>query len=112
MQTMDYDAVTGLIFGIGLEYINSTYAIRTLVAMDSATGNMTVIAKYPEYYIINGAASALDWRQRILYSYLQPHGGSSFNLVGIDIQSGKIISEPEACTICPFAIEYYNKPWH
>ena len=112
---MEFDSVTGLIYGIGLEMYNGSYQ-RTLVAFNSASGKMQVLARYPKYLEIMGAASALDWRQHILYSYLQPEEDThaKFNLVGINIQSGEIVSEPEACYAkdCPFAIEYYNKPWH
>jgi hypothetical protein len=62
-----------------------------------------------------GGESALDWRNRILYALLQPIGAETlpFYLVGIDVNSGKIVSEPVACADgCPNALEFANKPWH
>ena len=49
---------------------------------------------------------------------MQKSGSDSnpFNLVAVDVKSGKVLSDPFGCTAqsldCPWALEMYNKPRH
>jgi len=118
LETMDFDPETGLIYGIGLKVINDSYASRTVVTLNSATGEFNVIAVIDkdQFWIIDGGASALDWTNRVLYCYLQPRGPESnpFDLVGVDMATGKLVNgAPAACTdpgACPWSLEYHNEP--
>jgi len=118
METMDFDPVTGLIYGIGLTLKNDTYAFRTVVSLNSKNGQLKQIAVVDkdEYYIIDGSAGALDITNRIIYCFLQPRGSDSnpFDLVGVDIRSGKVVNgSPVGCADsenCAWSMEFHNKP--
>ena len=65
-----------------------------------------------EYCIVYDSDSAIDWKNRILYAMLQPQGNATtpFNLVGFDLESKKIVSNPELCAVdCPYSLEFLNK---
>jgi len=118
METMDFDPVTGLVYGIGLTAKNDSYASRTVVALNSKNGQMSQIAiiDKDEFWIIDGDASGLDWTNRVLYCFLQERGADSnpFRLVGVDMRSGKVVNgSPVACSSdgsdCAWSLEFHNR---
>jgi len=118
METMDFDPVTGLIYGIGFTAKNETYGSRTVVTLNSKDGQLKQIAivDKDQYEIIDGSATALDFTNRIIYSFLQPRGNDNnpFDLVGVDIRSGKVVNgSPVGCADpenCAWSMEFHNKP--
>jgi hypothetical protein len=60
--------------------------------------------------------STIDWTNRILYGILQPIGedNAPYQLVGVNIKSGQVVSNPQLCTgvDCPIAMNFFNKAWH
>ena len=58
---MDFDSVTGLIFGIGFGVDSQGNDARTLVTLDSATATFTQVAAIPYNYLdLLSAVSAID----------------------------------------------------
>jgi hypothetical protein len=68
-----------------------------------------------QFFIIYAGECAIDWTNRIIYSILQPQGPDTapFQLVGAHIKTGKVVTQPAICVDnCPWALEFFNKPWH
>ena len=64
---MDFDSVTGLIFGIGFGVDSQGNEARTLVTLDSATATFTQVAAIPDNYLdLLSAVSAIDMFDRIV----------------------------------------------
>jgi len=114
METMDYDPVTGLIFGIGLKVISDTDYYRVLMTLNSKDGSFNVIAKIPNYYIINGSLGTIDPVSRTYYCILQPSSSDTapMDLMTIDLKTANIISNPQICDSslngCPWALNFYS----
>jgi len=109
METMDYDPVTQLIYGIGLQVFNETSYYRILMTLDSKTGKYNIIGKIPGYFIIQASLAALDSKGRLLYTYLQKTGNSNakFDLLTISMQDASIKNAVLACNNnCPWSIAY------
>jgi len=64
------------------------------------------------YLIDNGGITAIDPYARRLYAFLQKVGGNitdPFDLVGIDMTSGEVMSRVQACkqpAYCPWSLEF------
>ena len=70
------------------------------------------IAELPEYQNIGGSASAFEWTNRVFYAILQAQSTTPFELVGIDVNHGSIVSKVQACEQsykCPSCLEFLNK---
>jgi len=113
METMDYDPVTDLMWGIGLELSDNTYR-RTVVALDSKSGNFTTYYYIPDYFIIEGGEGAINYNNHTYYGVLQKDGPvdkTPYDLVAIDMASGQIYSHPNLCDagqICLWSLEFSN----
>lgn len=73
-----------------------------------------MLAAIEDYALIHGSESTIDWKNRILWAILQPQGNitTPFDLVGVNIETGKVVSNPQLCNQnCPWALEYLNKIW-
>jgi len=110
---MRYDPKSGLVYGIGLRVLgNGTNDWeRTLVSLDGRTGNFTVVASIPGYFIILSSICAIDHVQRRLWAILQRghDGAAPFDLVSVNLDTGKILTHPQLCTndiMCPWTLEY------
>ncbi len=80
--------------------------------MNGQTGEQTIYAEISEYYLIWGDDTALDTKNRILYAYMEKGQDGPFYLLGIDADTGSIISSSVACSAdssgCPASLLYYN----
>lgn len=110
METMTFDPLTGKIFGIGLQIFSETNYTRILMTLDVTTEQkFAIVNQIPGYFIIQAAIAALDVKNRILYSYLQPVGKQSapFELVGVDVRTGKVVSHPKVVDATrPWSLEF------
>jgi len=111
METMNYDPVTKLLYGIGLKVMNETSAIRILVTLDSKTGKFNEIGTIPGYFIIEGGVGALNPTKREVYCFLQKTGSSNqpFLLVTVDMNDATVKHNPVACrnpSNCPWSMGY------
>lgn len=98
LETMNFDPVTGLIYGIGLQVFNETSYQRVLMTLNSKTGKLQIVKSIPGYFIINGSLAALNVKQRILYTVLQPmttEEDTPFELVAVDINKGTLLTHPQ-----------------
>jgi len=93
IETMNWDSKTKRIVGIG--FVSGS---RALISLDTVNGHSTVIARIPHYFVIDAQLAALDEERRIIYSYLQPANPTHapFHLVGLDVDSGHLVTSPEA----------------
>jgi len=97
LETMNYDPVTGLIVGIGLQVYSSTNYTRILMTLNSKTGATKVISELSDYFIIDASISAFNAKTRLLYAILQPKEpeDAPFELVCVNVNTGKVVSHPQ-----------------
>jgi len=109
METMSYDPLTGLIYGIGLK-LNSTTYERILLTMDSKSNKFNIIATIPNFFIIMGDIGTLNVKDRLYYTLLRDSANKEpFQLLSIRIADGAIQNSVAGCRNgCPLAFEYYN----
>jgi len=112
MESLDFDPKTGLLFGVGFSVKNDDNNRRTLLSLNGKTGEFKQLAVLPGYYYILGSESALDVQGRRLFTFLAPFDDQeTFHLVGVNIDTGKILYAPTACldeAECPWNIEYFS----
>jgi len=112
METLNFDPVTGLLVGIGLEVISPTEFNRVFVSLDSTTNALKVVSKIPGYFIIWSALGALDSVSRKYYCLLQPVGKQTlpFQLVEYDMNQNTVTNHPNIggkfCSSCPWSMHY------
>jgi len=111
METMNFDPVTRLIYGVGLKVVSQTEYYRILMTLDSKTGKYNEIGKIPGYYIIEGGVGALNPAAREIYCFLQKTGSSSqpFLLLTISMTDASVKHNPVGCVNpanCPWSIAY------
>eukprot|EP00698_Gefionella_okellyi_P004816 TRINITY_DN14456_c0_g1_i1.p1 TRINITY_DN14456_c0_g1~~TRINITY_DN14456_c0_g1_i1.p1 ORF type:complete len:321 (-),score=72.71 TRINITY_DN14456_c0_g1_i1:132-1094(-) len=111
MDTLNWDPKTGNIFSVGLQIISSTEYKRILCKLDPRTATVSIVSEIPGYFIISASVSAFDAVTRTLYVQMQPSGKDFFNLVGVNVDTGKIASEAYLCAdddVCPWSMAHLN----
>jgi len=114
LETMDFDPVSGLFYGVGLKVESSSRYYRVFVSLDSKNSNFTILANIDGYFIISAAQGALDIENRKYYSLLQPitPKNAPFQLVEFDMNTLKVSNHPQIggnqCDKCPWSIHFSN----
>jgi len=111
LATMNYDPVTGLIYALA---VNSTTPTMSLIALNSTTAAMTEIGmiSYDWNFGLSYATTALDWNDKVLFSY---SGIEKITLLSFDIMDAQIINSPYGCILgnyqyqCPSSIAFHNQ---
>jgi len=118
MQTMDFDPVSGLVYGIGLQVdIENQTSSVVVMTVNSQTGKYDVVGTVHGWGFALGM-SGLDTTGRILYTYLQ-HDlqpfAEPFFVVSIDLSTGKQKSAAAGCYVtdsgfinCANGFKVYN----
>jgi len=113
IQTLVFDPTSGLFYGIGRN-TSSGDAVRTLLSYNGITGEYKQISALPGYYLIKAGETTLDVKGRRLFVFMtHVNDQNNYELVSINIDSGKIIASIPACAdaaVCPWNVEYYNGP--
>jgi hypothetical protein len=111
LETMSYDNVTGLFYGIGLREIGQNWT-RILMTFDGRTLDFETVADIPGYLMIDANMAGIDLTGRRLFCVLEPTKKNEipYQLITVDIKTGKILSNPEIpnTDLFPWSIEYYN----
>jgi len=109
---MDFDPVTGLIYGVGIQVFSPTNYRRVMLTLSTATKQITLVAPIPGYVEIWSTLSTLDYKNRKHYSILQPPGAPTlpFHLIEYDLTTNNITNSPDIggieCSTCPFGMHY------
>jgi len=82
--------------------------MRTLLNLSSRSGKTTVIANIPSYFIIDAGIGALDTDTRTYYSFMEIGDSGDFYLVGVDVDTGVVKSQPDAGNqdVLPWSMHY------
>lgn len=117
--SMDYDPVSGAIYGMGQIPNNGTWE-RTIARLDCHSGAVTIQARVPQYTNQYGGDAALNVAERALYWVGQPAGApmeGPMYLVANSIVDGSVlsVSSNEVCRFqrgdfvpCPWSLQYLN----
>jgi len=98
METMDYDPVTGLIFGFGLEAPSENKLVRVLIAFDGFTNDFYRLDELNIPINALHGVTALDWQNRILYGFFSDFDGHSpAKLIGVNVDEARVVSQVDAC---------------
>ena len=111
IDTLSFDPVTKLIFGLGIQVVGGNLQ-RTIVSMDPTTLRITTVGKVNVETIESGGIAALDSKGKVLYWIGDKTGNDDFFLVGNSIMTGaKVASTGDLCTndaACPWMLEFYS----
>jgi len=131
LETMTFDPVTNLFYGIGLREDTATKVVRILMTFDSKSLKFTTIAEIPGYLLIDADLGTLDVKNRKLFCVMQPGQAryitrqdlrlasikqrqqkkeAPFHLLTIDMISGKVEHNPDVDYdgLFPWSIEFLN----
>ncbi len=83
---------------------------------DPLRATFELVAKIMEYSDLQQPIAALDSVNRILYGYLQKLPSEPYYLVGINVDSGEVVSQAVGgqCTVtpnsqnCPWSLHFYS----
>eukprot|EP00294_Goniomonas_avonlea_P013730 CAMPEP_0114559526 /NCGR_PEP_ID=MMETSP0114-20121206/10965_1 /TAXON_ID=31324 /ORGANISM="Goniomonas sp, Strain m" /LENGTH=348 /DNA_ID=CAMNT_0001744995 /DNA_START=14 /DNA_END=1060 /DNA_ORIENTATION=+ len=132
MESLSFDEKTNHLFGLGLTSHNGSY-VRTLVKLEPNSGNQTIVANIPGYFVMSSNVQGLCTIGRKLFVLLQKGASwadpekipiatvaanmpffaqlgadQSMYLVTIDLDTGKVVSEAKACEQlidCPWSLQ-------
>jgi len=110
MESMTFDPMTELIWGIG--YPNED-DIPALMTFNSSAETFTLKMMLPQYSLLDIGIATLNVEDRIMYSILREVEDPAWDLlVGIDMETIEIISNTKLCQSdapdCPWSLEMYN----
>jgi len=109
-ETFAWDPKTGLVYGLGLFIKNITYGSRSVISIDVKNKLITTLFMLDDYFSIFASSSTFDPTNRILYSFLAKRKSAVFDLVGVNVDTGVVVSAPSAGKNkeCPYSIEWDN----
>lgn len=113
IETLDYDAKTGLMYGLGIAVSGNAWN-RTLVALHPTDMTITTVGVIAGYGIESGGIAALNVAARSLYWIGQQTGAGNnapFYLIQVSLADASVISASVLCSsdpACPWSLEYLN----
>lgn len=123
LQTLDYDPVTGKLYGIGLIPHGGQNVSRAIVSLDCVSQDVSIVGAVPGYTTQYGAVATLDVASRGLYWIGQEANASDYDpfyLIKNSIVDGSVLSVSDSliCQFqrapkfvpCPWSLQYYNSP--
>lgn len=113
LETMDFDVVSGNVYGLGILPSGNTFE-RTIVVLYPQNMTMAVVGKVEKYGIESGGIAALAVGQSLFW-IAQKTGAAPadpFYLIQNSLKDASVISvSAELCTsdpTCPWSLEYLN----
>jgi len=103
IENWNFDPVTGLNFGVGL---NVPYPQRILVSLDGSSGTLKVVGTIPHHLYLDGSVSTIDSKNGLIYVILDNA------LVSSSVtKAGTVGSVGLDCDMefdCPLNLGYYE----
>ena len=119
LSTLNYDASTQRVYGLGLRAGNATEPayVRMLLFIDANDAARTVqlVGEQADYIGGDSSIATIDETARLHLSYMQPQGETDpfndpFYFVAIDADTGEVVDAQDAGTYfsLPWSLEAYN----